>query len=388
MKDILISRDSKGKVRIVDISCDWNETLRAYVIERKTSQLGGKITEQPLIEINKGKAKRTVTEQANLEYNSHIKKYLDKGYKNISDFGYSSLNDFNPDDVLPKEVTDANGARKPMLAKKYDEVATSTFEKPHWASKKLDGVRCMIRNDNGILKTSSRGGGDYDIPAAYILQDPYLIQLFKNSPDCVLDGELYIHGKPLPYISGLCRKITLEEAHKELIYCVYDLAIPDISFLERLNSLNILKDETFVDSDKIEIQEHIETTSWTDIKKLHDKWVSEGYEGCVIRNPNKEYGYGKKDNRMIKIKEFEDDEFEILGINEGLRDEDFSFLMKCNAGTFGAKPVGDRALRQEYRDNIDNLIGKKGTVKFFGLTPDGIPNLPIFKYIRYGDDIE
>ena len=109
MKDILISRDSKGKVRIVDISCEWNEVLRAYVIERKTSQLGGKTTEQPLIEINKGKAKRTVTEQSNLEYNSHIKKYLDKGYKNILDFGYSSLDEFNPDEVLPQEVTDANG---------------------------------------------------------------------------------------------------------------------------------------------------------------------------------------------------------------------------------------------------------------------------------------
>lgn len=40
---------------------------------RKTSQYGGKITDQPLIEINKGKAKRTVTEQATLEYNSNLK---------------------------------------------------------------------------------------------------------------------------------------------------------------------------------------------------------------------------------------------------------------------------------------------------------------------------
>jgi len=36
---------------------------------------------QPLIEIYKGKAKRTLEEQLELQYNSEKKKYLDKGYK-------------------------------------------------------------------------------------------------------------------------------------------------------------------------------------------------------------------------------------------------------------------------------------------------------------------
>lgn len=93
--------------------------------------MGGKITEQPDIVISKGKVKRTPTEQATLEYNSKVKSYLDKGYRNISDFGYSSLDEFDPDQVLPEEKVDQNGAQKPQLCKKYDDVATSVFEKEH-----------------------------------------------------------------------------------------------------------------------------------------------------------------------------------------------------------------------------------------------------------------
>jgi ATP-dependent DNA ligase len=386
MKDILITRDSKGKIRVVDISCEWVDKLRGFVISRNTSQLGGKVTEQPTILITMGKAKRTLNQQATLEYNSHLKKYLDKGYKNIQEFGYSSLDEFNPNEVMPEEVTDQAGALKPMLCKKYDDVATSTFEKLHYCSTKLDGVRCMIRLTEDGLKSSSRGGGDYDVPATYILQDEKLIDYMGQYPDIILDGELYIHGEPLPYISGLCRKITLEEAHQNLKYYIYDIAGTDATFEERLKVLDDMR-YAFEDSDKIVICEHTKTRSWSEVEHLHNKCVKEGFEGCIMRNPDKEYGYGKKDNRMIKVKMFNDDEFYILGLNEGLRDEDFSFQMQAKNGkVFGAKPMGSRELRQWYRDNIVGIIGKKGTVKYFGLTPDGIPNLPIFKSIRENED--
>ena len=86
MKEILISRDSKSKLRVVEISCDWDSTTETYKLKRYTGQFNGKMIEQPVIEIVKGKAKRTISEQATLEFNSHVKKYLDKGYKKISDY--------------------------------------------------------------------------------------------------------------------------------------------------------------------------------------------------------------------------------------------------------------------------------------------------------------
>lgn len=382
MHDILITRDSRGKIRVVDISCEWEDKLHGFALIRKTSQWGGKITEQPIIEISCGKAGRTVTEQANLIYNSHIKKYLDKGYKNLKDFGFESLDKCNPNDLMPVEVTDQNGVRKPMLAKKADDCAVSVFEHDFWASRKLDGTRCLMYWDEDHIVTASRGGTDYNIAATYILQDPILIDYFQNNPTIVLDGELYIHGRSLPYISGLCRLQTLDERHSELKYWVYDLAIPDIIFSERLKLLEEFK--IAIDgSNKIKVVEHTLVNSWSNIKKLHDKYVKEGFEGCVIRNPSKEYGFNKRDNRMIKVKEFEDGEFEIVGITEGLRPEDMCFSLKAKNGKlFDAKPIGDRKLKEWYRANLDNIIGKLGTVKYFGLSPYGIPNLPVFKAIR------
>jgi hypothetical protein len=78
------------------------------------------MTIQPPLTILKGKVKRTITEQVELEYNSLVKKYKDKGYKDIQDLGFSSLNTFDPDVAFPKDVTNQDGVVKPMLCKVYD----------------------------------------------------------------------------------------------------------------------------------------------------------------------------------------------------------------------------------------------------------------------------
>lgn len=72
MRNTLISKDSKGKIRVVEISCEGSE-LSGFTIKRNTYQYQGKVTAQPDITITKGKVKRTVTQQAELEYNSHLK---------------------------------------------------------------------------------------------------------------------------------------------------------------------------------------------------------------------------------------------------------------------------------------------------------------------------
>ena len=83
------------------------------------------------------------------------------------------------------------------------------------------------------------------------------------------------------------------------------------------------------------------------IIQLHNQYVSEGYEGLVIRDPNEKYKCGARDKRMLKVKMFQDDEFEITGMTDGLREEDFVFNMKTKDGyPFEAKPMGDRALKK------------------------------------------
>ena len=83
MKHQLISRDSRGKIRVVEISYNWDDEQHGFVIHRVTGLLNGKMTEQPDIVILKGKASRTLQQQVDLEYASNKKKYLDKGYKEL-----------------------------------------------------------------------------------------------------------------------------------------------------------------------------------------------------------------------------------------------------------------------------------------------------------------
>ena len=397
--DILINRDSLGKIRVVDISLDWNDDLHAYLITRKTGIKDGKITEQPVIEIKRGKASRTVTEQATLEYKSNVKKYLDKGYKNIKDFGHENLSEFDADKEMPQETTNQEGVLKPMLAKPADDVSNSAFNKKYYGSRKINGVRCLIYCKDGIIKTASRGAITYDVAITHITRHPKLIELFKEQPDLMLDGEIYKHGWTLNKISGLVRKEEPDEEQSHLEYYLYDVVDTSKTFKDRLEILNLIRDKLKLDflperewdeNDlKIQFVPQVLMEGWEQIKKYHDKYVSEGWEGLVIRTLTDKYKPGKRGNAMIKVKIYKDSEYEILGIAEGLRPEDLCFVMKTPGGyEFKAKPMGDREQKQWYRDHISELIGKIGTVKYFEMSGAGtdIPQQPVFESVRWDLD--
>lgn len=113
----LLSKASTGKFRVVYLSTteQWDEEKAGFVINRVTGQLHGKMTEQPEIVITKGKAGRTHREQLELQFKSELKKYLDKGYKELENdpetYSETQLEEFYGD-----IKTDQNGFAKHMLA--------------------------------------------------------------------------------------------------------------------------------------------------------------------------------------------------------------------------------------------------------------------------------
>lgn len=398
MQKTLVNRDSKGKIRVVDISCNWCDQEHAYILERYTCQYMGKVTKHADIIINKGKAGRTVTEQAKQEYASHVKKYMDKGYKqldnDISTYDIETLNN-----IVGEYMTDAQGVVKPMLAKAYDKVASSTLERGWWyGSRKLDGVRCLMYYDGDEIHTASRGGGDYDPSMYQFLQHPVLLNYFKENPDTILDGEIYRHGYSLQKISGLARLEKDVTGCYVLEYWIFDI-VSQKPFQDRLETLNEFfdqvpykedTDESMFGEDDLRIRRvsHKKVEGWLQMKKLHDQYVNEGFEGLIIRNPDKPYGIGKRSNDMIKIKNYQSEEFEVVGYEEGLRPtEDMVFIMKTSDGIqFKAKPMGDRDEKQWYINNMDVLIGKMGEVKYFYLSDEGTPLQPVFKAFRIDDN--
>ena len=269
-----------------------------------------------------------------------------------------------------------------MLAQQSDKCSPNVFEKEWYCSRKLDGTRCLLYYKDGEIYSASRGGKDYDVSSTLIRQNKVLLNWFKQNPDLILDGELYAHGIPLQRISGITRLKTWEERCEILEYWIYDIVSSE-PFEERYKELMKLQ-ELLEDDPKVKVIDHYKVSGYLKIKKLHDQFVNEGFEGLVMRNPKKEYGIGKRSSLyMIKEKNYQDSEFEIIGFEEGLRDEDMVFICKTSNGKqFQAKPIGPRELKYEYLENMEQIIGKMATVKFFNWTEDGLPSQPILKTIR------
>ena len=383
-----ITRDSKSKCRVVTI---WTEYIDGkYFIHRSSGLIDGKKVISPDLKVTSGKVKRTLDEQITLEFNSLVKKYLDKGYKDIRDFDITELTVEKAEEVLPKIKTDQNGNLKPMLCKVLDKTDKKLTDKTWFASYKHDGLRMFLFYRDGEVHTSSRGGGNYDIAASYIREDEFINDLFRRNPTLILDGELYFHHPDwnLQRISSLGRKQVLEDDHRILKFYCYDIVM-DAPFKTRKYFLDHIK-YTVPDNSKLVIVEHFKVQGLEEIMKLHNQAIAEGYEGLVIRDPDKEYKCGARDNRMLKIKEMQDAEFRIKGIVEGLREEDMCFLMEMPDGTkFKAKPIGDKALKQYYREHLGEIVGKLGVIKFlyYSKGDHPVPTLPVFKCVRLDEDI-
>ena len=147
---------------------------------------------------------------------------------------------------------------KPQLAKSHKDCTANVWEKPKWCSKKLDGVRCMMKYDSElkIIKTISRGGDNYDVSLSHIIENEELLNLFNDYPDIILDGEIYVHGWPLQRISGTARLKTHNDRCDLLEYWIYDIGDDKKSFSQRLDFLNMTLPDYFTDNCNVQIVDH------------------------------------------------------------------------------------------------------------------------------------
>lgn len=400
----LVSKDSKGKIRVVEISYEGNEATRIYTIYRYTGQFEGKMTKQPEIIVDRGKATRNIHEQVELQFNALVKGYKDKGYIELE----NEIDNYSSEELYKlfgNAPAGTNGVVKPMLAKQADKVTkTNIFDKKWIASRKIDGLRCIIYlGDDGKLHTSSRGATNYDSAMFEILTHPALIKLFKNNEGLMLDGECYHHGYTLQQINSIARTQKVAKDLEILQFYWYDIVDLNNPFKTRLAKMKSLAselkeygseiswepDRIFKENElRIQFVPQVEVSGWDNMMKLHNEYVSEGWEGLVIRDPERPYKPNGRTNDMIKIKVYKDDCFKVIGKEAGLRgSEDMVFIMQMPDGrTFKAKPFGDREQKQEYWINFEEKYnGHIGECKFFYYSDDGIPLQPAFKAFR--DDL-
>lgn len=393
----LLSKASTGKFRfwICESDEEWHEDIKGYVIQRRYGQVGGKVTYSPDITITKTTQKRTWKEQLELKFNSEVKKQLDKGYvevpKDPNTYSESELQE-----IFGDIVTNQAGIIKPMLAKQESKLTNRKILDKEWlCSRKIDGVRCLMYWDGKQVLTASRGGENYNVATTHLRENEDLIEFFKAHPTIILDGELYRHGKTLQQISGAARMEKNAYDCDWLQFWVYDcygkddpnvVAEDRVDFLGSIDWVKVIDSLDDIGDDNIYLVNHILVSGEDNIWKLHDQYVAEGFEGCVIRDPNRPYKPNGRTNDMLKFKNYKSSDFIVLDYELGVRgSEDMVFICGLSDGrTFKAMPVGDRETKEEYVTNFESKYKDHfAECTYFNYSDEGIPMQPKLRIFRF-----
>ena len=272
---------------------------------------------------------------------------------------------------------------KPMLAHKFNDSRVD-WSLPVYIQPKLDGVRCLFTKDGAYSRT-----GKEFMNVSHLRTT--LLPFFRQHPDVVLDGELYNHELKHDFekIISLVRKqkptaddrLEAQQLVQFHVYDYFDGVIYD-SYKTRMQML--------VTSDIYD--RHIKyvpaklVDSYNYARDLHATFLSEGYEGSIIRLDGL-YKHGRSYD-LMKFKDFSDTEATIIGyeLGKGKRTGTLGkFIMLDDEGVeFGCPP----GKGYNYKDlekmlkNITEYIGKRATFTYFQRTQAGSYRHPLFKCIR------
>ena len=109
-----------------------------------------------------------------------------------------------------------------------------------------------------------------------------------------------------------------------------------------------------------------------------------GYEGSMVRLLGFPYE-NKRSAQLLKVKEFTDCEFEIVGVEEGRGKLTGHGIFVCHTSDrkeFRVKMAGETDKLKDFWVNKKKYIGKKLTVQFQGVTSDELPRFPVGLRLR------
>lgn len=345
-----------------------------------SQQVGGKVRKVVPTIVNKGKniGKKNETNvltqsfrDALSLYNKHIKK---------TSVGSS---DEKPPPMLIQWLNDSKSAI----------LTENDFKEGVTIQKKYNGVRYVtFMNINGEIVQYSRTGSDYH-PSDYLNKE--LITILSKLPELsigkygiqtqeeleaykyskpYLDGELYLHGASLSYISGQARK---ESDKDKLNYHIFDVFFP-YAISEGYNMLSKYRQQYLNDlytKDVLYVKrvENFSVNSLDDINILTAEFIKDGYEGSVARKDNKEYKYSFNNyhsSNVLKIKPVYSNEFKVVGFTEGKKGKDVGkIIWLCevenpknpNDSTFTVVPNLSLHERELLFNCLSQIVDKKRT---------------------------
>jgi len=261
-----------------------------------------------------------------------------------------------------------------MLAYPFEEKRLAKWNPPYLVQPKLDGERCRAVQIQGtyLLLSSEEN---------VIVSVPYINEsLDKLLTSHELDGELYVHGWSFEEIhSVVSRTKNLHPDHAQIEYRIFDVVIggPQYTRSGIVPELN-LKPPLF----------RVPTAPcWTleEIMRVYDGFLSEGYEGIVVRHIDNEY-VRRRTPLMMKFKPKKDDFYEIIDYKEEIdkngKPKGRLGALVCRGSDETIFSVGSGLTDDDRRtlwDTREALAGKLCHVQYQHLTAGkGVPRFPVF----------
>lgn len=332
------------------------------------------------------------------EVESRYKQKRKQGYKFLDEIKDDSWSTPVKEDALltyletylPYDRTTADGTLLPMLAKTFDNTNNKIFNKTpiRIGQYKINGLRCIIsakRNNTDMFKPitlrfQSREGTYWN--SLSNLED-YLLTVIPNEflnkmidEDWELDGELYLPGYKVNEINHFVKDPKCKE-NKFIQYWCYDAIIDDTPQYRRLDILGqVFENRTYeftsLNNHLNNKERFIYINNYTienedDAVKHRNLFINLGFEGLILRDPDKEYQIGKRNSSMIKFKDVMEGSFKIIDIYpEGISRNIPLFLCKndINNETFEVHINGTLKDQEKYLYSKDKFIGKTLYITF------------------------
>ncbi len=279
--------------------------------------------------------------------------------------------------------------KKAMLAHKFDIDRVDYKQSDgYYIQPKLDGVRCLFTANGAYSRNEKQFMNVRHIEMA-------LKPFFDQNPDVVLDGELYNHKLKNDFekiISLVRKQKPTEEDRRNAqhlvqfhVYDYFDGVMYD-NYKTRMNQLAASDIYTLCGVIKYvptyKVHKHEEA-----LNMHHDEFLSNGYEGSILRDGSALYKHGRSYG-LMKFKDFSDTEATIVGYEEGKGKRQGTigkFLMQDDEGIKFGCPPGKGYTYKDLANmllNVHDYIGQRATFTYFQRTQAGSYRHPGYKTLR------
>ena len=298
-----------------------------------------------------------------------------------------------PTETLAAATEQTNEPILPMLANKAefnrDKGLIKGMAFPVCVQPKIDGFRCITSLKPRDVSIFSRTNVPYI--GFQSLRDALCKCILPlngfGSGRLFLDGELFLSDVNFNTLSGLIKRGQHHADYdlpnlQYIIFDCFDLDHMDVTFAERYAFLKSMF-ASYIS--RISVLSNLKARTLADVDAYMRTFIAEGHEGLMLRDPDSPYVLRKRSKYLLKHKEFQDEEFTIIGFKEGNGDDKGTVVWLCATSdgmSFYVRPKGTREFRSDLYKNASDYIGKELTVTFQEKSADGIPRFPVGRAVR------